>query len=116
MPEEIYIQNRDKYIIKSKDLIDFLVITYAESLVSLKRDYLSSLALEERSFLNISNIEEYNRCLEQLKYLFDESVENKLLLDTSYMDMNDVSIEIASQIMPAMRKEYIKTFKKTYNL
>lgn len=116
MDEEIYIQNRDKYIIKSKDLIDFLVITYADSLVSLKRDYLSSLALEERSFLNVSNIEEYNKCLEQLKDLFDESVENKILLDTSYMDMNDVSVEIAAQIMPAMRKEYIKTLKKTYNL
>ena len=32
------------------------------------------------------------------------------------MDMNDVSVEIASQIMPAMRKRYIKSFKQKYNL
>ena len=58
MPEDQYLEARDKYSVISKELIDFLVITYADPLVSLKRDYLSSLALEPRRFLNVNNIEE----------------------------------------------------------
>ena len=50
------------------------------------------------------------------KELFNESVENYTLLDTTSMSMNDVSIEIANQIMPVIRKKYIKSFKQKYNL
>ena len=39
-----------------------------------------------------------------------------MLLDTSNMSMNDVSVEMASQILPAMRKQYIKDFKQIYKL
>ena len=53
----------------SKELIDFLVITYAEPLISLKRDYNSSLALEKRNFLNEDNVNEYNNSLLNI-YLF----------------------------------------------
>ena len=56
MPEEQYLLAREKYSKLSKQLIDFLVITYADSLISLRRDYISSLALEPRSFLNKENI------------------------------------------------------------
>lgn len=85
---------REKCSAVSSKLIDFLIITYAEPLTSLKRDYNSSLALEKRNFLNIDNLNE----------------------DTSSMSMDEVSIEIALQIMSAMRKRYIKSFKQKYNL
>lgn len=52
MSNDLYYINREKYSKLSKELIDFLIITYANPLISLKRDYLSSLALEQRSFLN----------------------------------------------------------------
>ena len=39
MLEELYIESREKYSALSRKLIDFLVITYAEPLISLKRDY-----------------------------------------------------------------------------
>ena len=113
--EDEYKESRDKYSSISKDLIDFLVITYAESLVSLKRDYNSSLALEKRNFLNINNLNEYNNCLKDLESLFNSSVEDLILLDTTSMNINDVSSEIASQIMISMRKKYIKSFKKKYD-
>lgn len=113
--EDEYKESRDKYSSISKDLIDFLVITYAESLVSLKRDYNSSLALEKRNFLNINNLNEYNNCLKDLESLFNSSVEDLILLDTTSMNINDVSSEIASQIMISMRKKYIKNFKKKYD-
>ena len=116
MSKELYLELREKYGAISNELIDFLVITYAEPLISLKRDYNSSLALEKRNFLNLDNLTEYNKSLKDLQELFETSVEDSILLDTTSMDMNDVSIEIASKIMPAMRKRYIKSFKQKYNL
>ncbi len=116
MSEEQYLMARDKYSQISKELIDFLVITYADSLISLRRDYTSSLALEQRTFLNQENIDEYNDCLNSLQELFRDSVDQYMLLDTSNIGMNDVSVEVASQILPVMRKRYISAFQQKYNL
>ena len=116
MTKEKYLETRDKYSKISKELIDFLVITYADALTSLKRDYNSSLALEERSFLNIENIEEYNQSLKDVKDLLIESVDNYCFINTTNNNMNDVSLEVASKIMPAIRKRYIKTFKEQYKV
>lgn len=116
MSEKQYFNARDKYKVISKDLIDFLLITYADSMISLKRDYVSSLALERRNFLNHENIEEYNNCLNALHDLFSESVDSMLLLDTSKIGLNDVSIEATFQILTAMRKRYIQEFKYKYDL
>ena len=116
MPKKLYQEITKRYTLISRKLIDFLVITYAESLTSLKREYNTSLTLEKRNFLNIENINEYNRSIKDLQELFKKSVEDSILLDTTSMSMDDVSIEIASQIMIAMRKKYIKSFKQKYNL
>ena len=116
MQEEQYFSSRDKFSSLSKELIDFLVITYATPLISLKRDYNSNLALEQRRFLNLQNLEEYNDCLNALQDLFSQSIDSVVLLDTSNMSMSDVSIEITSQVLPAIRKQYIKSFKQKYNL
>lgn len=116
MPKDLYEDARDKYSKISKQLIDFLVITYADPLISLRRDYESSLALENRSFLNEANLKEYNNSLNDLKELFSESVDSMFLLDTSNVELNEVSIEATSQILPAMRKRYIKAFEQKYNL
>ena len=116
MPGEQYFEAREKYKETSKELIDFLLITYIDPLTSLKRDYLSSLALEQRRFLNEKNIVDYNRCLHDLQELFSESVDSFYLLDTSHIDINDVASNAAFNILPVMRKKYIKSFKKKYNL
>lgn len=111
-----YFSVRDKYQAISKDLIDFLFIMYADSLVSLKRDYISSLSLEKENFLNQENVEEYNNCLNKLQTLFSESVRSMFLIDTSNTELNDVSFEAALQILPVMRRRYIKTFEQKYGL
>lgn len=116
MPGEQYFEARDKYKEISKELIDFLLITYADPLTSLKRDYLSSLALEQRSFLNEKNIANYNRCLYDLQELFSHSVDSFYLLDTTNTDIDDVASNAAFNILPVMRKKYIKSFVKKYNL
>ena len=116
MDETLYLETKEKYSVLSKELIDFLVITYADALVSLKRDYHSSLALENRSFLNIDNIDEYNQCLNSLINLFNSSVDDSILVDTTNKNMNDISTEVADNIMTSMRKKYINSFKNKYNL
>ena len=116
MSEDLYLNAREKYSKLSKQLIDFLVVTYADTLTSLRRDYNSSLALENRRFLNEANLNEYNESLQNLKELFVESVDSLCFLDTANMSMNDISIEVASQILPVMRKRYIKALQKKYSL
>ena len=114
--ETEYQELKEKYRVLSRKLIDFLVITYANPLTSLKRDYLSSLALEPRSFLNIQNIEEYNQSLNGLKPLFQSSTENVFMLDTTNLSLNEVATSIANQIMPAIRQRYLKSIKEEYHL
>lgn len=114
MPQKQYQEAREKYLSVSKELIDFLVITYTDSLTCIKRDYNSSLSLEKRNFLNIKNVDEYNKALFGVKDLFDESVENSYLLDTTNMALNDISVQVASQIMPIMRQKYIDNLKMIY--
>lgn len=116
MSKELYNKLKNEYSKLSKKIIDCLVITYTDSLTSLKRDYNNSLALEYRSFLNVKNIEEYNDSLNNLKKLFLTSVDSFNLIDTTDITVNDTSIEVASQIMPLIRKKYINNFKKEYNL
>lgn len=116
MPKEKYQETMEKYSSISKESIDFLAITYAEPVTALKRDYNSSLSLEKRRFLNIDNLDEYNRSLKDLEELFRASVKDLILIDTTSISMNDVLVEIASKIMIAMREKYIKSFKEKYNL
>ena len=116
MPEDIYKQAKDKYSLISQKLTDILVITYADSLTALKRDYNSSLALEKRRFLNIDNLNEYNKSLDDLNELLKTTVKDLIFLDTTSININDVSVKIASQIMSVLRKQYIENFKLKYSL
>lgn len=104
----------NKYSSLSKGLIDMLVLTYADPLISLKRDYFNSLALEKRRFLNLENIEEYNNALKSLEPVFKDNVKKVIKVDTSNIDINESSFMIVKEIMPVMKKEYIKTFKSRY--
>ena len=114
MLEDKYIDARDKYKQASHDLIDYLVITYAAPLISLKRDYLSSLSLEERSFLNEKNISEFNEALDDIKPLLYECVDGVSLVDTSKMSMSDVSLSICQDVLTDMKKTYIKEIHNQY--
>ena len=116
MPKELYEESKEKFKNISKELIDCLIITYADPLVSLKRDYNCSLALERRSFLNLDNIDKFNKNLETLDSFFKTSVQTSLLLDTSNKSMNDVAIDVANKVLDSMRTKYIQNFKDIYEL
>lgn len=105
---------KEKYMKLSKEFINYLVVTYAESIVSLRRDYV--LALEDRSFLNIPNLDMYNKALSEVKNVLEESVGGMSLLDTTNLSLNDITCDITSSILPSIRSEYIKTFVKKYDI
>ena len=49
-----------------------------------------------------------------IKPLLEECVDGVSLIDTSNMDLNDVSYEACDSILKDMRKTYIKEIKKQY--
>lgn len=108
MSLEVYNRLLEKYSLLSKKIIDYLAVFYTDSLTSLKRDYVSSLALEERSFLNLDNINDYNN---SLRYFFGDNV-----VDTTNLSIRDVSVNVTSEVMSLVRKRYIDSFKNKYNL
>lgn len=111
-----YFELREKYFNISKNLIDSLAVMYADSFVALKRDYLSSLSLEERSFLNERNISDFNKSLMGISDLFRENIDNFVFIDTSNISMRDSSVLVARSVMTDMRKKYIKSFKDRYGI
>lgn len=113
--DEVYLTVKEKYSYISKSSIDFLLITYADSVECLRRDYENSLALEKRTFLNISNIDEYNEALHTLQYLFAESVNSYMFLDTTSISMEEVIIKSVKQIMVSMQEAYLEAFKSDIN-
>ncbi len=116
MSSDEYKGIKQKYLELSKEYIDFLVTTYCDPTISLKRDYISSLALEPRSFLNTKNITRFNNSLDDLHALFCESAENYYLLDTTNISARETTLSIAKAIMPMVRKRYIDFFKEQYHL
>ena len=114
LSKDRYTYLRDKYKDKSKELIDALVITYTDYLTSLKRDYLNSLALERRRFLNSQNINKYNEYLQSLNSLFNESVDNIFMIDTTNINNRDTSLLVAESIIPLIRKRYLDDINKQF--
>ena len=116
MTKEKYLEAKSNYSKISKELIDFLAITHTDALTALKRDYNNSLALEERTFLNITNLKEYNESLKKVKDLLTSSVDNYCFIDTTNKNLNDISLEVAESVMPLIRKKFITAFKEKYNV
>lgn len=114
--KDAYLELREEYSKYSKGIIDFLVCTYADPLVATKRDYTSSLALEERRFLNEDNIRSYNDSLMGVMDLLEKNVDDTCFIDTTAISPRDTSVQVATNILPAIRKKYIKAFETKYSI
>ncbi len=112
--DSVYQEYKDKYKDISRDLIDYLIITYADPKVSLKRDYLANLALEQRNFLNLENITKFNNALQDIKPLLEECVDGVTYIDTTNTNLSDIAINACDDVLNDMRKTYIKDIQKQY--
>lgn len=107
-----YYKELDKYSEYSKELIDHLIVLKTDALTSVKRDYQNSLSLNERSFLNVDNVEEYNRSLEEIEEILKYNVECYSEKDTRNIPTRYVSYLVVKDILHELRRNYIKTLKK----
>lgn len=112
--EEEYELYKKKYIPKIKKYIDLVIGTYADSLTSLKRDYNAHLSLEDRHFLNIKNIDEYNNSFNNVEEIAKDNKINFHKVDTTEKSKEEVSIETANLVTDSIRNEYIRRLKKEF--
>jgi len=114
MSKEKYNKITEEYSKTSKEIIDILVIGYTDAFTSLKRDYVGSLALEKRNFLNLDNIIEYNESMEASMPIFEKSVEKVLWVDTTNISPLESSLMITDELLSSIRKEYVKILNQKY--
>jgi hypothetical protein len=108
-----YNRARDQYIVDAQ-LIDYLVILYADALTALKRDYNAHLSLEQRSFLNEGNLQDFNDALARSEELLFDTVKHVSFMDTAYSSIQNTSTSVASNMMPLIRERYLESFKNKY--
>lgn len=88
--------------LKYSQVIDLLVLTYADPEVSERRDFINSLTLEKRSFINIKNISEYNTAMGNFQKMSDAVNKNSIIVDTTNISCMDSSITIAEFIIKSI--------------
>lgn len=113
IPEQIYRELQEKHSNISKEFIDFLVLTYTDPLTALKRDYRASLSLE-KGFINKETLGEYNESLKRIRNRLESNVKKTLFLDTTSIGIEEETIQIASEVLPAIRKRYLRNIEQIY--
>lgn len=101
--------------LENSQKVDLVIATYTDTLTALKRDYKTYLSLEERSFLNEQNLNEYNNSLLNIKNILLAKKMNYYLVDTTSKSLRELSILIAQIILENMRKEFIDRVNKEFN-
>ncbi len=106
---EEYINN---YIRKIKDKINLIIAFHTDSLVALKRDYHTSIALEDRNFLNCKNLDEYNESLNNVIKIAKQNNFNYYYIDATEISKRNLAIKTADLLLDSLRKFYIEELKE----
>ena len=114
--DEEYKKYKEEYIPLIKKYIDIIIGTYTDSVTAIKRDYKANLALEERHFLNIQNVDEYNKSFNNVKKLSEQEQIDFYKFDTTNKSQEDISIAVANTILDDARSEFIKRLKNEYKI
>ena len=114
--DEEYNDYKNTYIPLIKKYINIIIGTYTDSITSLKRDYIAHLSLEKRNFLNLDNVNEYNKSFNNIEKLSKNNDINLYKFDTTKESENNMHIKVANTILDDMRTEYIKRLKIEYKL
>jgi polyphosphate kinase 2 (PPK2 family) len=104
--QEITREQYDFVIEKYKEflsLINCFISLTASPEIALKRDYVSSLALERRGFLSIENIESYNKALQGL--VDDGIISGCYTINTDNKELMPATIEVAQHILSKISKQ-----------
>lgn len=114
MSEEEYNDYKKMYLPLIKEKINIVISTYTDSLTALKRDYNANLSLEKRTFLNETNVNEYNKSLLNMKDLANNENINFNLFDTTEKNQREISFEVVNVVLKDMRKNFLDKVKKEF--
>lgn len=114
MTEREYQDYKKLYIPLILEKINIIISTYTDSLTSLRRDYCANLSLEERRFLNVSNVDEYNLSLNNMKDLATQVEFPFYQFDTTNKNQREVSMEVTDVILNDIRFKYVKRLQKEF--
>ena len=115
MSDEEYNKYKSTYIPLIKEKINIIVSLYTDSLTCLKRDYHANLSLENRTFLNEDNVNEYNKSLLNMEKLSIKENINFKMFDTTNKNQREISFEVIDSILSDMRKYYLSLVIKEFN-
>lgn len=111
-----YDDYKTKYIPLIKDKINIVIATYTDSFTAISRDYNANLSIEERSFLNLENVDEYNKSLLNMYELANNEGVNFYLADTTNKNQRDVSFEVIQYLLNDMREYYLSSIKENIEI
>lgn len=112
MSSKEYKDYKKLYVPLIRERIDIVISTYADSLTALKRDYNANLSLERRNFLNVTNIDEYNKSLLNMEKLAIKEKINFHLFDTSEKNQREISFDVIDVILNDMRQTFLDRVKE----
>ena len=115
MSDEEYNKYKSTYIPLIKEKINIIVSLYTDSLTCLKRDYHANLSLENRTFLNEDNVNEYNKSLLNMEKLSIKENINFKMFDTTNKNQREISFEVIDSILSDMKKYYLSLVIKEFN-
>lgn len=106
--------SRDKYIeflnyMKDpKNYINYFYGLYADEKEAMKRDYLSSISIEERSTMSTDNVIRYNASLLRVLPQIEDYTDKSEIIDTSSKEIMESSIIIADEVLDTIKKLYLE--------
>ena len=107
-----YLEIQRKYLALFKQSIDFHIINYMDPLVLLQKEYLSRIDFGLNSIADFNKINKFNDTLTFFYHQFLEKEKKCSFIDTTFKSTLDTTIELTEQVLPLIRKKYIKEFQK----
>lgn len=107
-----YLEIQRKYLALFKQSIDFHIINYMDPLVLLQKEYLSRIDFGLNSIADFNKINKFNDTLTFFYHQFLEKEKKCSFIDTTFKSTLDTTIELTEQVLPLIRKKYIKKFQK----
>lgn len=106
--------NRDKYLEflnkmrKPENYINYFYGLYVDETEAMKRDYLSSISIEERSTMSRDNVERYNASLLRSLPKIEDYTHDSKVIDTSNLEIMEPSMQIADEILDKIKRLYLE--------
>lgn len=91
-----------------KNYINYFYGLYADEKEAMKRDYLSSISIEERTTMSTDNVVRYNASLLRILPQIEDFTDQSQVIDTSSLEIMESSIQIADEVLDTIKKLYLE--------